>query len=523
MSRSFIYRWGIYPLWFMLTVTIFFRNPVPIDETRYLSVAWEMWLQKQFWVPLLNGQAYSHKPPLLFWLFQLGWAVFGVNEWWPKLVGPLCALLNLHLLRWLALKLWPQQPSVSLLAPWVLMGTLLWSLFATSMMFDILLSTCVLLGMLGNVLLFKGQKTQGMLLLSLGLGLGLLAKGPVVFLHVLPTTLLAAYWTGGVSANCWRYCFLSVLAGIGLALLWALPAAWSGGRQYASAIFWTQTADRTLASNIHARPVWWYAQFTPLILFPWIIWWRFWLNLRELSWSNADMGLRFSILWMLSGLLIFSVLPSKQIHYILPVLPAFALLVARILLQRADFSYIIADYVVPATLGLMGVMLIFLPHLPGFSVLSWARNLGYGWGLSVCALAVGLTLSMLLWRLCLVQVFSAVTVATLSLSILFFFNYNAAAYDLRPAAQQLAAYNQQHIVCAFVGNYQGQLHFLGRLQQILPTLTKEQVAEWATEHPQGCLISMEKQKPSAAEFLQAHREYWLVFRRVEDITGLKPL
>ena len=66
-----------------------FRPVLPVDETRYLTVAWEMWLRGDFLVPYINGEPYSHKPPLLFWLIHLGWAVFGVNDWWPRLVAPL--------------------------------------------------------------------------------------------------------------------------------------------------------------------------------------------------------------------------------------------------------------------------------------------------------------------------------------------------------------------------------------------------------------------------------------------------
>ncbi|APE30291.1 hypothetical protein BOX17_04590 [Halomonas aestuarii] len=61
---------------------------MPIDETRYLSVAWEMWQHQSFLVPLLNGEAYSHKPPLLFWLIQLGWWLFGASDWVARLVIP---------------------------------------------------------------------------------------------------------------------------------------------------------------------------------------------------------------------------------------------------------------------------------------------------------------------------------------------------------------------------------------------------------------------------------------------------
>src|SRR5579883_1503643 len=68
------------------------RPTLPVDETRYLAVAWEMWTGGNYLVPHLNGIPYHHKPPLLFWLITLGWHVFGVSETWGRLVAPLFAL-----------------------------------------------------------------------------------------------------------------------------------------------------------------------------------------------------------------------------------------------------------------------------------------------------------------------------------------------------------------------------------------------------------------------------------------------
>ena len=54
-------------LWLLLILTsLVTRGFLPVDETRYVSVAWEMWLRHDFLVPHLNGAVYSHKPPLLF-------------------------------------------------------------------------------------------------------------------------------------------------------------------------------------------------------------------------------------------------------------------------------------------------------------------------------------------------------------------------------------------------------------------------------------------------------------------------
>ncbi|MCK4939669.1 MAG: hypothetical protein KAR80_05190, partial [Rhodospirillaceae bacterium] len=63
-------------LWLVLVVGAIIMRPVlPIDETRYLSVAWEMHTSGSYLVPHLNGELYSHKPPLLFWLINAGWAI----------------------------------------------------------------------------------------------------------------------------------------------------------------------------------------------------------------------------------------------------------------------------------------------------------------------------------------------------------------------------------------------------------------------------------------------------------------
>ena len=68
-------------MWLLLVgVTLKLRPLLPVDETRYLSVAWDMWQNDNFLVPHLNGAPYSHKPPLLFWLMHLGWSIFGVND-----------------------------------------------------------------------------------------------------------------------------------------------------------------------------------------------------------------------------------------------------------------------------------------------------------------------------------------------------------------------------------------------------------------------------------------------------------
>lgn len=69
-------------LWAVTLATALYLRPlIPVDETRATTVAWEMWVHGDWLVPHVNGEPYSHKPPLLQWTILLGWLLFGVNEW----------------------------------------------------------------------------------------------------------------------------------------------------------------------------------------------------------------------------------------------------------------------------------------------------------------------------------------------------------------------------------------------------------------------------------------------------------
>ena len=516
MTKNFqLARWGIFPLWLFLTLSIFLRTPTPIDETRYLSVAWEMWLRQDFLVPYLNGETYSHKPPLLFWLIQLSWSLLGVNEWAARLIGPVCALANLYLIRSLAKQLWPEQQKVALLVPWVLIATLLWTLFATATMFDILLGSCVLLGMQGLVHAAQGQSLKGWSTLALAIGLGVLAKGPVILVHLLPVALLMPLWIAKQqSVNYYRwygFMVLAILAGAMIALAWAIPAAIQGGEAYAKAILWSQTADRTVTTRIHARPFWWYLPFLPLFVFPWLAWPRMWKCLSSMPWKN-DQGIRFCSVWFISCLLIFSLIQSKQVHYLVPLFPAFSLIIARLLANVEKPATLISELVLPIGICFFGLLLLFLPSIPYFSSLFWVQAMDYGWGGSV--LFIGLVLlgvTFYLRQLSILAVSVAVVFAVVT-GYFYFFKFTGLAYNLKPAAEKVKYLQTQGVSVAYLGSYQGQFHFLGRLTQPIEIVPYHQNYDWAGEHLDGYLISLEKKKDTNVSYIQRQRERWLIAR-----------
>ena len=292
-----------YLLWSLLlavmltTVVVISRPVLPIDETRYLSVAWEAHQRGDHLVSHLNGEPYSHKPPLLFWLINLVWAVTGVCELAARLVAPASGLLCLVLTSLITKRLWPGNAAVTALAPVVHVSLMLWIVFCPLTMFDTLLTCCTMCSLLGVLYASEGSKYRGWLLAGCGMGLGILTKGPVVLVHVLPAAVMAPWWSEVVRARKVRW-YSGLLSAIAIAALialsWAIPSAAAGGPEYSNELLFGQTAGRMVNSFAHRQPFWWYLPWLPLCLMPWISFGAVWRGLRI---TAFDGGMRFLVCW----------------------------------------------------------------------------------------------------------------------------------------------------------------------------------------------------------------------------------
>lgn len=508
-------RWTPLGLWLVVMAAgLALRPPLPVDETRYLAVAWEMWRDGNFLVPHLNGEAYSHKPPLLFWLINLGWGVFGVNEWWPRMVAPLFGLGSLFLTGALARRLWPDSGETARSAPLILFGCVFWALYTTLTMFDMILTFFALMGLIGVVSAWRGGGRGGFALLAVGIGLGLLAKGPAILVHVLPAALLAPWWVpalGPAPAGGWGGWYGGVLAaflgGAALALAWAVPAALAGGEAYAEAIFWGQSAGRMVESFAHQQPWWWYLAWLPFLLLPWTAWPPLWRGLAGVAWGDG--GIRFCLCWLVPALVAFTLFSGKQFHYLLPEFPALALVAAHALPGQgrpldlripglaaaawaAAFVYLEAAGSLPAALAGAASPWTLMAAAAGLACLFLPRPRPAA---SVVALA-GL---------------SAVMVTALHLALA---PALETAYDLRPLAARLGAWERDGVPLAHFGKYHGQYQFLGRLEKPMAVIGVRDPDErdWLRRHPGGKVVSYRKtpvESPSPA-YMQPFRGGYVV-------------
>jgi 4-amino-4-deoxy-L-arabinose transferase-like glycosyltransferase len=504
-------------LWLVIVgLALWVRPALPVDETRYLAVAWEMWLRGDFLVPHLNGGPYSDKPPLLFWLFQVGWAVSGVNDWWPPVVAPSFGLAALFLTAALARRLWPSQPKIAGAAPLILLGCVFWTLFTTLTMFDMLLACFTLIGLIGLLDAAQGRPIRGWLLFGLAIGFGLLAKGPAILLHTLPTALLAPWWIGATadtSPRRWAGWFLGILAAVAggavLALLWAVPAALSGGEAYRNAIFWGQTAGRMVDSFAHGRPVWWYLAVTPGLMMPLLLWPGAWRAFKSFAALGGDPGLRFCISWFVPVFLAFSMISGKQLHYLLPIFPALALAVARAAFAEESSPQRRRDHVPPAlTCAAIGAGLFYISSQPlGIFPETWLGKLQPLWGLALAALALILGFTRISGRTRHLEIIAGLTAATvvvIHLTARPILNEN---FNLKPLALRLAGWEAAGNPIAHYGKYHGQFHFLGRLEKPFAIIGDQEARDWVAHHPTGKIVTYRRTLPAGAapEAVQSFR------------------
>jgi len=469
----------------LAAVAMVIRPLTPIDETRYISVAWEMWLKSEYLVLFKNGEPYSHKPPLLFWLYNLGWFVTGVNEWWPRLVSPLFSFGSLLLMLSIGRRLWPGDDDALRNAAWILASSLLWMIFSTSGMFDVLLTFFALLGARGLLIAAEGRAGQGFTWLAVAIGFGVLAKGPVVLLHLLALALLAPWWRPGLAWKRWfGGVLLAVLGGAAIALAWAIPAAIHGGDEYARMIFWGQTAGRVADSFAHKRPFWWYLPLAPVLFFPWLLWPGLWRRIAATRREGPDSGLRFCLAWLLPVFVAFSFISGKQVHYLVPLFPAFALFAGRLLadgrhgalwLPAAAAAAAGAAMVYFALEGLSGKLDMWEnpPWWPGAALLL-AAGLAFWLGR-----AEGRRLPAL-----------ALLGAALYVSALCFVSANLwQRYDVHPIAGEIRKLQDRGVPVANNGFYHAQFHFAGRLEKPIDELLEPtEIAPWFAAHPDGVLI-----------------------------------
>ena len=162
----FFFNIGNYPL-------------MDVDETRYVSMARDMFHCKDFLTLYLNGEFFFEKPPLYFWGECLSFAIFGkVTEFTARFPVALYGTLSTLLLYFTGKKIVSRRFGV--ISALILSTTLEFVILAKFAILDIVVTTCVgfsvMFGFLTQFVQDKNKKYMWWLFYIFS-GLAVMAKG----------------------------------------------------------------------------------------------------------------------------------------------------------------------------------------------------------------------------------------------------------------------------------------------------------------------------------------------------------
>lgn len=316
------------------------------DETRYVTMARDMFTSGNYLTLYLNGEYFFEKPPLFFWLESLSfWFFKDISEFTARFPVVILSLLPLGLLFFLSEKVKNQK--FAFLNSAILLTTLEYVLITKIAMLDSVLTSLVSSSVLCYFFTFfvsEENKKYFWYSCYILMGLAVLAKGiPGV---VIPAGTILA---GTIIFRTYKETLKNMPAGIVLFLIIALPWHIIMLLKHGSLFFNEYIIKHHLmrflgAEVIHRNePVYFY--FVTLLwgLFPWIF--SLLSSLRKPRKFNLenryDKFLVLNITAILVILLFFSCSGAKLITYILPVYPFFAVLIGHIWYERSMKKFMV--------------------------------------------------------------------------------------------------------------------------------------------------------------------------------------
>lgn len=323
------------------------------DEPRYAQVAREM-LDRGDWVtPTLQGKPWLEKPVLYYWQAMLSFrAARGVSDQAARLPAALDATLLIAVIYFFLRRFQPGSELDGALITASCAGVIG---FAHAAATDMPLAACFSIGLLAWYAWFESRQRIYLAGFYVFLALGTLAKGPVA--PALSAVILLLFiaikrdWPA-ISGTLW---FPGILLYLAVMLPWYVAVQLRNPEFLRVFILEHNLARFSQDVYHHRQPFWFYLPVFLLATMPWAI--VLVLTVAErarLIWSDGYEALSgaddswplFLLIWMFVPVLFFSASRSKLPGYILPAVPAAALLVAEYLAARRmaqkHFSFLFA-------------------------------------------------------------------------------------------------------------------------------------------------------------------------------------
>ncbi len=444
------------------------------DEPRYAQVAREMFERRGHidgWItPTLSGRPWLEKPPLYYWQAMLAYSVLDVSDVSARIPAAVDATL-LVIGIYLFFRRFRRGVEVDAALITASCAGIVGYARAASM--DMALAATFGIGMLAWWAWRESQNRIYLALFYACMALGMLAKGPVaLFLAAVVIVIFAA------ATRQWRLVLKTLwLPGIllfcALALPWYLAVQMQNPQFFGEFILRHNLARFSSDLYHHRQPFWYYLPVTALALVPWTVFMiaaflrtlRVWWSERQSIPGEPDLEFEFSLFaccWLVVPVVFFSISQSKLPGYILPAIPAGAILLANYLLQHFEDEKDSPDKTEPISkwLAVLHALAASAPIVPALLIVYLVTQRGMPSGRpTVIAVAIALVLSIaiattLVSRLQL-RILRFVTLIPVVLAVAAVLKLGSVAIDqtlsARPLAVDLAGIETHRLPLAVCG------------------------------------------------------------------------
>ena len=315
------------------------------DEPRYAQIAREMLARHDWIVPTLDGSPWLEKPALLYWKMMNSYAIFGVSDWAARIPAAFHATAVVFGIFFFMRRF---RFASELDAAMIAASSAGMIGFGRGASTDMLVSAPFALAMMCWWTWHQTSKKLWLLIFYGLLGVGALAKGPVA--PALAVLVVGAYAVLRRDGKI----FVRSLSLIGFALFAAIVLPWYLAVQHQVPqffrVFFIEHNLERFGTNLyqHSQPFWYYIPVFLLAAMPWTLFavpalidagksaWKRWCADSQSTSpesvtidADTDDGLpRFLFIWIVVPIVFFSISRAKLPGYILPAIPAAALLTA---------------------------------------------------------------------------------------------------------------------------------------------------------------------------------------------------
>ncbi|MCP4038750.1 MAG: glycosyltransferase family 39 protein [bacterium] len=306
------------------------------DEPRFAAVAEEL---RSFEHGLrglvvlhLNGEPYTQKPPLYYWVVAaLGAPTGHVSEIAARLPSALAAIACIGLTVRFGMAI-TGAPLAGLISGALLLTVFRFAHLARRAQLDVILTAFVGLALYALFQLREAPAQRGrwFYVLHAALGLAVLTKGPVGLLP-LPAYALYLAWEGRLSELPRVFPLWSFGLSLGPALIWIALAIGLAPDGFFQAAIVDNVLGRFFSGTAHVRSFSYFFVHFPLEFLPWSLLWPWvavvaWRSTRQEVASRRRDGSRLLVVWVLLCFAFFSLSAGKRGLYLLPTYPAVAML-----------------------------------------------------------------------------------------------------------------------------------------------------------------------------------------------------